>query len=159
MYKRSTCTYTVFLQTRRVRQSVDQDLTIVSKKSVFRDLKSAISITDYFENTTLISNIFFQSEDPLGRKRWVSYDQFCDQAEGVQIQLTLTKCNENEFTCDDGSCQALDFRCDMKPDCEDKSDENFCNTITIPSISKNSYFCKNDQSNSTFNLLTKKSEF
>ena len=45
--------------------------------------------------------------------------------------MTLTKCSINEFTCNDGSCVPLENRCDLKPDCEDNSDEKLCKKVVI----------------------------
>lgn len=66
---------------------------------------------------------------PVGRKKWTINDRYC----GGQTTklLTLTKCSEDEFTCNDGSCQPLSTRCDLKPDCEDNSDEKLCKKVVI----------------------------
>ena len=37
----------------------------------------------------------------------------------------------NQFTCDSGQCLPINKRCDMKSDCQDESDENFCWKINI----------------------------
>ena len=49
-------------------------------------------------------------EYPIGRKQWNVSDRLCDSLEGVLKTLTLTTCGEDEFTCDDGSCQPLENR-------------------------------------------------
>ena len=60
---------------------------------------------------------------------WETSERFC---EGDKRQLlTLTKCLEDEFTCDDGSCVPIENRCDLKQDCEDNSDEKLCQKVVI----------------------------
>ena len=39
---------------------------------------------------------------------------------------------EDEFTCDDGTCQPLINRCDLKGDCTDRSDEVECKKVVFP---------------------------
>ena len=77
------------------------------------------------------ANIYFLWKDglPVGRKYWITSERFCEGDK--RQQLTLTKCSEDEFTCNDGSCQPLENRCDLKQDCEDKSDEIQCQKVVI----------------------------
>nr|XP_033778769.1 basement membrane-specific heparan sulfate proteoglycan core protein isoform X4 [Geotrypetes seraphini] len=42
------------------------------------------------------------------------------------VPMDVRKCTENEFTCRDGGCVPLDYRCDRRPDCRDMSDEEDC---------------------------------
>ena len=74
----------------------------------------------------------FQLSYPVGRKKWAFYDNLCSNGTGELQFLTLTTCKEDEFTCSDGSCQPLDNRCDLKPDCPDSSDEEHCKRVFIP---------------------------
>jgi hypothetical protein len=67
---------------------------------------------------------------PIGRKKWITSERFCGEGEKTQL-LTLTKCSEDEFTCNDGSCQPLENRCDLKQDCEDRSDEKLCQKVVV----------------------------
>ena len=39
--------------------------------------------------------------------------------------LTLSSCNDGEFTCDNGYCISMEYKCDGKLDCTDGSDENY----------------------------------
>ena len=49
------------------------------------------------------------------------------------ILLNLNACDDlNEYNCQDGSCVAIEQRCDSKFDCFDDSDERGCNKIEIP---------------------------
>lgn len=37
--------------------------------------------------------------------------------------MTLTTCEEGQFTCDSGDCISIESRCDNAKDCLDSSDE------------------------------------
>ena len=65
---------------------------------------------------------------PIGRLDWISETNefLCDLLPGEKINLTLSDCYPNMFTCDDGQCVKLSDRCDTFNDCEDKSDEMEC---------------------------------
>lgn len=63
------------------------------------------------------------NEYPIGRKKWNMTHDKCDRTE---VDLMLTRCGEDEFTCDDGSCVPLVDRCDLSIHCDDSSDEYNC---------------------------------
>ena len=42
-----------------------------------------------------------------------------------------TSCSGDEFTCSDGTCVPLNFRCDLKADCSDRSDEQNCRKVVF----------------------------
>ena len=45
--------------------------------------------------------------------------------------LSLSSCDPEEYTCDDGGCIVLSKRCDGRSDCQDDSDEHRCKTVNI----------------------------
>lgn len=55
----------------------------------------------------------------------------CEKSDEEHM-ITISTCFDNEFTCNHGGCIDLDKKCDLEPDCEDKSDEAFCSNIVIP---------------------------
>lgn len=69
-----------------------------------------------------------ENEHPIGRRLWTFEQPQCGQDPGPRY-LSLISCRDGEFACDDGSCIAMKLRCDMKYDCQDKSDEVRCSIV------------------------------
>ena len=69
----------------------------------------------------------------LGKHNWtVSGDNYqCSKDKEYDIELKLTGCKDNEFTCNDGQCVKMEERCDQLPQCEDKSDEQNCKLLIL----------------------------
>ena len=64
-------------------------------------------------------------------------DDVCTKGkENKMVKITITACNDVEFTCFDGNCVAMDHRCDRIVDCPDSSDEKGCR---ITKIDKTTY--------------------
>ena len=55
----------------------------------------------------------------LGKQNWtISGDKYkCSKNKDYEIPLKLTACEDDEFTCDDGQCIAIEKRCDQMPQC------------------------------------------
>nr|XP_053628974.1 uncharacterized protein LOC128686190 [Cherax quadricarinatus] len=68
---------------------------------------------------------------PMGRLTWETKMEVCGQAPGPRV-LTLSPCTTSEFTCSDGVCIPFARRCDLRFDCEDKTDESLCDIINYP---------------------------
>ena len=45
---------------------------------------------------------------PIGRQEWNIYHDACNFGDNVTVNLTLTACQENMFTCDNGDCIHID---------------------------------------------------
>ena len=69
----------------------------------------------------------------LGKHSWtISGDRYqCSEGKEYKLEIKLTACNNNEFTCDDGQCVKMRQRCNQVPDCDDKSDELNCKILAL----------------------------
>ncbi|MCL4155341.1 UNVERIFIED_CONTAM: hypothetical protein GTU68_032869 [Idotea baltica] len=75
---------------------------------------------------------FVPSDDetyPFGKQLWTLGRSICGFSRGDQINMTLSACDDGEFTCRDGSCVSLIKKCDLRVDCADGSDEKTCSII------------------------------
>ena len=92
--------------------------------------------------------IAFQKFDrlPLGITEWTISEtnqtqlleltkvfiQFCMYKSLIHLKtLTSIQCTMDEFTCDNGDCIDMEGRCNKQVDCDDKSDEIFCNLLKL----------------------------
>ncbi|KAG0704991.1 Low-density lipoprotein receptor 1 [Chionoecetes opilio] len=71
---------------------------------------------------------------PFGTRAWTLSGQgeMCGRRAGDQVNLTLSVCQEDQFTCVDGTCVSLEQRCDLTRDCKDGSDETSCPLVLLP---------------------------
>lgn len=79
------------------------------------------------------------NQDIFGRYSW--------KGVGVDVSnISITVCDENMFTCDDGTCIPLWSRCDGVPHCEDNTDEgDVCSLLKPPPSSYWKGACPNTQ--------------
>ena len=68
---------------------------------------------------------------PVGKHGWVVVGDGCSIEERNSMELTLTHCKEDQFTCDLGTCVDMEQRCDQEDNCEDHSDEKDCSIIYV----------------------------
>ena len=68
----------------------------------------------------------------LGKHNWtITGDEDCSTGEPYVLELKMSGCREDEFTCNDGQCVRMDQRCNQLPNCRDKSDERSCNILVL----------------------------
>ena len=69
----------------------------------------------------------------LGSHTWTVYNdaKSCSPDKSYMTRLMLSSCNRLQFSCDDGSCVPMNYRCDGKSDCKDISDEKECKIVDI----------------------------
>ena len=68
---------------------------------------------------------------PFGKYLWEVGNYTCNFGKTENLELQLSGCFESQFTCDDGACIPLEFRCDNKQDCGDVSDEKQCKIVSL----------------------------
>ena len=63
----------------------------------------------------------------LGRHTVLIEEDPCTKGKADKTMvITLTHCDDDEYTCDDGNCVSMDVRCNRISDCPDASDESNC---------------------------------
>lgn len=72
------------------------------------------------------------TEYPLGRRQWTVLSPFCRHFVDDVVEISLSACATDEFTCADGSCVPGSVRCNLLEDCLDSSDEENCNLVEFP---------------------------
>ena len=72
-----------------------------------------------------------ESSPRFGRILWTvtNGSSICNKQQNEGLELMLTKCPMETFTCDNGYCIPFKKRCDGISDCEDESDEEGCKTL------------------------------
>ena len=73
-----------------------------------------------------------QSSILLGTHLWTIYNdtKSCSPNGTYSVWLTLSACTDEQFTCADGSCVGMEFRCDGRRQCKDGADEQECSLVT-----------------------------
>lgn len=68
---------------------------------------------------------------PLGERPWTLLRDACGRRKNDSIDLVLTRCTDDQYTCRDATCIALEQMCDHSFDCPDKKDESACITAHL----------------------------
>ena len=92
------------------------------------------------QNTWIIHHYFYKGNTlklldarrrPFGKNSWEVVNYACNLGKTLTMQLLLSNCDEDQFTCGDGSCMPLEKRCDKQQDCVDLSDEKKCQIVAL----------------------------
>ena len=69
----------------------------------------------------------------LGQHQWKieNDNKACKSGDSYVVNLKLTGCKDNEFTCSDGQCIKMTGRCDQIVNCRDYSDETDCSLLVL----------------------------
>ena len=81
-----------------------------------------------FNNTLSYENNIIY---PVGRHQWNVQDELCEYYGPMRISLSSCEM-QDYFTCDSGHCVDIKRRCDNVKDCEDNSDETYCELVQVP---------------------------
>ena len=81
---------------------------------------------------------------PVGLHSWIAANDTCSLGQTVSVQLQLSACQPDQFTCRNGKCVGMESRCDNIEvafhshlfdinfqDCDDSSDEKNCRTVSF----------------------------
>ena len=104
-------------------------LTDEATNIFFTKLNNKCSLVE--RHTTQV-NYFTPPAGPI--LKWLVKCQPCAEATNVsavicekQRRPNIPQCDDQYFTCDDGTCILLVYKCDLISDCFDTSDEDSCN--------------------------------
>ncbi|XP_045129533.1 uncharacterized protein LOC123515136 isoform X2 [Portunus trituberculatus] len=84
------------------------------------------------EGATALWQPLREGNYPFGTKTWKLAGEVCNILPGTLVNLTLSVCRNDQFTCSDGTCIPLENRCDLRIDCGDQSDEAQCSVVQLP---------------------------
>ena len=84
-------------------------------------------------NNPLIHGVSYSEVASLviGKHPWVIEKDYACSSKSQEIELALSSCNGDQFTCSDGVCIDILARCDNINDCRDKSDEANCARVKM----------------------------
>ena len=68
---------------------------------------------------------------PVGKHTWQFKTDDCSNKD-QPTELLITSCGLDQYTCKDGTCIDVSKKCDYEIDCEDESDEQYCNILIMP---------------------------
>ncbi|KAG7156282.1 Gamma-aminobutyric acid receptor subunit beta-like 9, partial [Homarus americanus] len=68
---------------------------------------------------------------PLGVETWIAVEPLCGAPSGGQMKLSFSSCSDEQFMCTSGSCIPQKYRCNLRYDCKDGSDEDNCGIVEV----------------------------
>ena len=100
-------------------------------------MENAWLLFDMKENTT-IAMFNTSNQFPLGRQQWVLTDPLlCSESDPGKMQMMLSSCGEDRYSCSDGTCVEIEKKCDYVMDCLDGSDEVMCDILDLETLKMN----------------------
>jgi len=77
-----------------------------------------------------------RAPNPYGSFPWQlgPETEMCGRKAGDFIDITITSCPPEVYTCDSGACIALANKCNSKIECSDESDETNCQYLEVPPL-------------------------
>ena len=94
-----------------------------------KDMKTwTITHYAYRDNDLILKD---SNRRPFGKQNWLMHNYLCNVGLDTTMQLLLSNCNPDQFTCNDGTCIPLQTRCDKNPNCADLSDEKECKIVSL----------------------------
>ena len=122
---------------------------LTRKSSYYRLLEMIYRLTNTVSDsffTNLNNKCSLVHKFYISTKRWGVKCQPCADAINVSAIICekisrpyIMQCQDEYFTCDDGTCILLIYKCDLISDCFDGSDEDFCNGTTNSSWFNSSF--------------------
>lgn len=70
---------------------------------------------------------------PLGHHVWLSMGGGCVEEQTAEIPLSLSICANQQFMCRSGHCIDHAYRCNLRYECQDGSDEDECDIVAVNS--------------------------
>ena len=96
----------------------------------FSELKNTWNLhhPSYKKNTVTLLDT---RRRPFGKNIWVVENYECNFEQAETMDLQISSCEEDQFTCNDGMCIDFASRCDRKNNCVDISDEKNCRIVSL----------------------------
>ena len=99
---------------------------------IYKQDEKTWSFYDTVSNLTLAEITLPSNDDyPIGKHEWTLKDTLCGKRANTYINMSLSKCTQDQYMCNNGQCVSLEMRCDDKDDCKDRSDEDQCRLVVV----------------------------
>ena len=96
------------------------------------DIKTSQWLLQNIANTTIATMTPSDFNDyPLGQNQWTVTSLICGAHIGALINLSLSPCTRHHFMCNSGQCIAHKYRCNLRFECDDGSDEDGCDVVHL----------------------------
>lgn len=74
-----------------------------------------------------------EAKYPLGYHVWLLTGVPCGEEQTTEIPLSLSICANGQYMCKSGHCIKHAYRCNLRYDCQDGSDEDECDIVVVNS--------------------------